>query len=95
MKQQSAAAIKGWKKHILQQQIPRRGTEIRRTYDLFCANKGKVVRFTRNPTNPNIVNQLRDVYGLDIIRLQNRKWCLVGEWFGKVYIDYVAEKVNK
>lgn len=37
---------------------------------------------------------LRDFYGLDIRNFGRRRWCLVGEWFGKEYKDYIAEKIK-
>lgn len=92
MKCTSVGAIKG-KANNLHHLYPTEGTKIRRVYDLFCANKGKVIDYRKD--HSAVINQLRDVYGLDIICLQPRKWCLVGEWFGNHYVDYLAEKVNK
>jgi hypothetical protein len=39
----------------------------------------------------SISEALINRYGLDI-RKGHGKWLLAGEWFGKVYIDYVVEQ---
>jgi hypothetical protein len=85
----SAATLKGNNKGRLLKDKPREGTRTRRIYDMFYDNKGKVIDFctTKNP-DAVIIPQLTDVYGLDIRRIRKNKWCLVGEWFGKVYVDY-------
>ena len=48
---------------------------------------------------------LIDVYGLDIRSRSHpgawgtgsseREYILAGEWFGKVYVDYIAEQLEK
>lgn len=87
MHMSSAAQLKGVKVYVSDK--PRAGSRIRRIYDLFYDNKGKVVDFctTRNPDTLCLA-PLIDTYGLDIRRIKKNKWCLVGEWFGKVYVDY-------
>jgi hypothetical protein len=68
---------------------PREGTKTRALYDLFYDNKGKVIDFcSTNSKDAVYLPQLTDVYGLDIRRIKKNKWCLVGEWFGKIYVDY-------
>ncbi len=69
---------------------PREGTKVRAAFDLFCANKGKVVDWCTTKNSCVIITQLQDTYGLDIRRIKKSKYCLVGEWFGNTYIDYVA-----
>lgn len=72
--------------------LPRKGCETRRLYDLFQANKGRTIDFVvTSRSRPKIIS-LVDTYGLDIRCVRYRKWCLCGEWFGKVYVDYVAEQ---
>jgi hypothetical protein len=91
MHTQSAAVAKGKKtKPILNE--PHEGTKIRAVYDLFYANKGKVVQFTVawDDGHGTRLTQLRDIYGLDIRRMSVGKYCLVGEWFGDKYVDYIA-----
>lgn len=46
----------------------------------------------RNDTN--VIQALIDNYGMDIIRhpTSRRSFALIGEWVGKVYIDYTQEK---
>lgn len=80
------------------QNIPREGTKIRKVYDLFMGSKGKVIDFKVKQCGKcprqgsRVISYLIDCYGLDIRRISNGKWCLVGEWFGKVYVDYVVNK---
>ncbi len=105
MKQASVASMKGRNKGRLLQQLPRVGTETRRIYDLLYANKGTPVRVCfsnykcKKAKEKSVwwatLESLRNFYGLDIIKTNRDEWCLIGEWFGKIYIDYVAEKVNK
>lgn len=40
------------------------------------------------------IQSLIDFYGLDIWRVSKYHYMLVGEWFGKEYKDYLAEKLN-
>jgi len=79
--------------------VPREGTAIREIYDLFQANKGVPIEFTI-PRNRRVVDSLIDFYGLDIRCLHRgrrhcgkSRWVLAGEWFGSVYVDYVAAHV--
>lgn len=70
---------------------PREGTKIREVYDLFQANKGRVINFTQ--PSGNITDNLTDYYGLDLRCVGYGKWILAGEWFGKIYVDYIAERI--
>lgn len=81
---------------------PRPGTRLRELYDLLQSHKGKPVPVfgfgSRSVLQPAL-NQLRDFYGLDIrltkgVRKHGNRipeFTLVGEWFGKVYIDYMVK----
>jgi hypothetical protein len=80
------------------QQIPKEGTKIRKIYDLLMENRGRWVDVSRSSFGikysgalASISEALINGYGLDI-RKSYGKWLLAGEWFGKVYIDYVVEK---
>lgn len=82
------------------QPLPREGTRTRQVYDLLQANKGRPVDVgMRGPKLSSTIRNLEDFYGLDIRWLQNGSsrtgrqtlYMLAGEWFGRVYIDYVAE----
>lgn len=60
----------------------------------------------RGRFNPGDIEMLKNFYGLDI-RCFGRaagykgrgsapgRWCLVGEWFGREYKDYLAERIAK
>lgn len=63
---------------------------------MFQSSKGAPVEFgcTSRRVNRGI-SDLTDYYGLDIRRVGYRRCMLCGEWFGKVYIDYVAERMEK
>lgn len=111
MKQASAHSIKGNRdRGAVQSFEPKAGTKIRALYDLLMANKGIPVRASITTIAFNTaVENLRDFYGLDIRKLPiDRKrghgcgrgsgpatWVLAGEWFGKVYIDYIADRVGR
>jgi hypothetical protein len=42
-----------------------------------------------------VIDDLKDYWGLDIRSVPNCHYkCLVGEWFGDKYVDYVAEKIK-
>jgi hypothetical protein len=69
---------------------PREGTKLRAVYDRFYANKGRVILFKIDDYKATIA-QLTDIYGLDIRRIHNGQWALVGEWFGRVYLDYTDQ----
>lgn len=105
MRQESAASIK--RKISLGLRLPREGSQLRVLYDRFMANKGKPIKIEKGGhiNLPQLINY----YGLDIrsayspggragIPRRAAKgsfYILVGEWFGRVYIDYVAEQINK
>lgn len=102
MKCMSAAAIKGLKSRP-ENDFPQEGTAVRQVYDRFQSNKGIPIEFdyVDGPLN-TIFNRLTDTYGLDIRRVRRaHKWSksksmfvLAGEWFGKVYVDYIAERLE-
>lgn len=85
-----------------QQQRPREGSRIREVYDIFMENRGQPVklRFLNNfqskapPPGPpvfqsTILAQLRDIYGLEIVRVKKHTWMLIGEWHrNNIYVDY-------
>lgn len=96
MKPASASQIKGTKRRgPPPRSLPREGTRLRALYDLFMANKGAVIN---RPLTIEFdlggiaIEQLRNFYGLDIRCVGYGQWLLAGEWFGRVYIDYVAER---
>ena len=70
---------------------PREGTKLREVYDLFQANKGRVIPFTR--PSGNVTDNLTDYYGLDLRCVGYGQWVLAGEWFGRIYVDYVSERI--
>lgn len=81
------------RKTIMNQQMPRDGTKLRQVYDLFQRNKGNTIEFAvTRQTIARQISDLRDYYGLDIIRIGKCQWVLAGEWFGRVYIDYIANQ---
>lgn len=96
MKCASAADVKGHNCNRFKTSLPKAGTKLREVYDLFQANKGIILDGTLKELGVEHggVLPLIDYYGLDISHLGHRKWCLVGEWFGSTYIDYLADKVK-
>lgn len=92
MRVATVASIKnGWKPRCL---VPTEGTKIRGVYDQFMAHRGEPIAFTIDPRYPTAIDQLMNVYGLDIRRLRNGHWLLAGEWFGREYVDYVAARFH-
>jgi hypothetical protein len=95
--QLSIGEIKDPKRTARSRDIPKEGTNIRRVYDLLMENRGRWVIMTSQSVGvpwkglSSICERLNDSYGLDI-RKGYGKWLLAGEWFGKVYIDYVVEQ---
>ncbi len=76
-------------------QVPAEGSALRELYDLFYANRGRVIEWKYNcKAAGRTIDDLRDYYGMDIRRIRNSRWILAGEWFGRVYIDYVAERIE-
>jgi hypothetical protein len=74
--------------------VPKEGTKTRELYNLFMSNKGKVIDIDfgdRTQMNWRIKENLMDFYGLDIRSFGRKKWCLVGEWDGRAYIDYMSQ----
>jgi len=102
MRCQTVSRAKGKVNGVLQP-MPREGSRLRKVYDLFQANKGRPVEFQIGMfgPDPNAINKLMDFYGLDIRRIRSGSsrvgrvstWVLAGEWFGRVYVDYVADHV--
>lgn len=95
MRVESVATAKRGKAHANTQRIPRAGTRLRAVYDLFQANKGSTIRLPpeRRGRTADIRRQLTDYYGLDIRKVTRSQYILVGEWFGKVYVDYLAQQI--
>jgi hypothetical protein len=103
MRCMSAAQVKRKNAALNPRQTPREGTQLRKVYDLFYTNKGNPVEFQFHTFKDScIIEKLVSFYGLDIRRIKNgnsrvgrsSQWVLAGEWFGKVYIDYIAERLH-
>lgn len=88
----SASDLKG--RRIRRPDLPAGGTRTRELYDMFMANKGVPIGFGKNQRDGAVFARLTDTYGLDIRSLGYRRWVLAGEWFGKVYVDYIAERLG-
>jgi hypothetical protein len=70
---------------------PGKGTKIRKVWDLLHDHAGKAVELTNYAHDGSMLVVLRDIYGLDIRRVGKCRYALVGEWFGRVYIDYTQQ----
>lgn len=67
-------------------------------YDILMISKGIPVEvalchWEGRHGAATMVEQLRSFYGLDIRKIQPGKWVLAGEWFGKTYVDYIADRI--
>lgn len=89
MKILSVAVIKSGKDYRSKE--PKEGSKLRELYDLFMNNKGKIIKIKLSRNRRSEIDQLRNIYGMDVRLLKIGHWCFVGEWVGKVYIDYLAE----
>lgn len=87
--------------------VPREGTYTHAVYSILKANPASPVNLPRSNFLNTVIEALRDYYGLDVRRFYekqirkgqrglplSRHW-LVGEWFGKTYVDYVADRRAK
>ena len=80
------------------QRQPKEGTQLRKAFDLFRANPGKPVHLYEiagYPRSGTIITQLTDFYGLDIKQVKRGYYMLIGEWFGSIYMDYLANMIDK
>lgn len=91
--------LKGRKTKPLQAK-PREGSVTRQLFDRFTQAPGRIIEFqSTTRTEDVLLRTLRITYGLDIrvVRQGSTKvhrkstWILAGEWFGSIYIDYIAE----
>lgn len=81
---------------------PAEGSYLHKLFQLLHDHKGRPVRvywkqwFLDSRQYAGALTSLEDIYGLDIRDVPGKKgWkILAGEWFGKVYIDYVAETIT-
>jgi hypothetical protein len=83
--------------------LPREGSRLRAIYDELMENKGFPIQGGFTNRDKNCVEQLQNFYGLDIRIFRHGKgrgkgstsvWILAGEWFGKTYVDYIADRIN-
>ena len=76
------------------QKIPAKGTRLRQIYDLFQASQGLPVKLSLSKNDvKGTFSQLINFYGMDIRHIAKHEWVLAGEWIGRVYIDYIAERL--
>lgn len=97
MRTETAAQAKGTKRGACCREIPHEGTRMRRVFDIFMANKGVPVDIAPSQfggrNKGSVVRQLTDIYGLDLRCIRPGRWVLAGEWFGRHYVDYIAERL--
>lgn len=88
--------------------VPVAGSRVRALFDLLFAAKGRVVArrevmalYAYLPTYRQACNmhfdieRLVDTYGLDVRKMgHGGGLILAGEWFGKVYVDYIVERAG-
>lgn len=89
MRVESAAKTKGRLQYRGRtQKVPREGTDIREIYDLFMANRGKVIDWNHPRQRHSAIDYLINYYGLDLRCVAPRRWILVAEWIGGRYVKY-------
>lgn len=103
MKCLSATSIKRNCAYKNSRSRPTEGSKIGALYDVLQASKGIPVEIVADrSTGPNFIC-LTNIYGLDIRLLQRgnkrtgrpTKVVLAGEWFGRVYVDYIAAHIGR
>jgi hypothetical protein len=72
---------------------PHIGSPLGNLYDRFLASRGLPIDYSTSAGRSQL-EQLRNFYGLDIRRVGRSRWVLAGEWFGRVYVDYIAERIG-
>ena len=100
----SVAAMRRRSAATTRRDLPREGTLLRLVYDLLYEHRGRYVPHAEwraaielvgsNPKMSGVVAQLRDYYGCDV----RPHWggpMLAGEWVGRAYVDYVAERLGQ
>lgn len=77
------------RKPISDDGMPRAGSQLREIYDLFKANKGKIIDFSSYKIkNNNAIKQLTDYYGCDIRPIATGRWMMAGEYIDNKYVSY-------
>ena len=84
------------------QSEPAPGTRIREIYDNLQRSKGLPVALTLSDADRVRISSLVNFYGLDVRNIQKGNsrtgraslYVLAGEWFGRVYVDYIAEHID-
>lgn len=88
----SVSSLKG-RTDLVIGSAPRQGSTIRAVYDALHRRAGRPVLFASADRRlASTIETLRVYYGCDISRVDKRTYCLTGEWFGKRYEDYLAQR---
>lgn len=98
----TAAEMKNNRRGARTHKIPAEGSQLRQLYDLLQASKGVPLDISAyqilGRNSARAIADLTDYYGLDVRNLasdRHPRWVLAGEWFGRVYVDYVAERLKE
>ena len=103
MRAVTVSEMKGVKAAVkLHHSRPTPGTRAGDIYDRLMSSKGIPIEIGSQEFM-TIMVALTDYYGLDIRHVQRAnkrlglksKYVLAGEWFGRVYIDYIAERIGE
>ena len=92
MRVSSAAVMKGMKQGTKCRERPDPAARLGVLFDLLMSKRGLRVD---GPLHRGDIGRLRDFYGLDIRSLGRNGWVLAGEWVGRVYVDYIAERISE
>ena len=76
--------------------VPTEGSRLRALYDAFSASPGLPIpvrtHYKCDQSRNAAIEQLRNFYGMHITRSGPGRYCLIGEWRGNEYIEYVKTK---
>ena len=107
MRQLSAAMLKG--RRAAGPQLPGEGTKTRLVYDVLYEHRGRSVPWEelaalrdlvdsktgrRGMMLASVVADLTNVWGCDVL-VGYKSYTLLGEWCGKIYIDYTSAAVEQ
>ena len=94
MRTESVASIKG-RRAATSHLKPTDGSKLRELYDRFMENKGYPIVVDYRSYKSRQIPALRDFHGLDIRSVGHKSYVLAGEWFGSVYVDYIADRIKE
>ncbi len=95
MRGATVTQLKGGRRRAVLKTRPDPDSHLGEVYDLLFASKGEAISLSGVLGSQRAIADLTDYYGLDIRRVGRCLYVLAGEWCGRAYIDYVAERFER